>query len=120
MSKKVAGVIAFSVNSVNFDVVDSITYEVGGFRREPMPVLSGNRAQYKEIPIDGTIKANIRDTGSTGAADWMAYTDATVIARLGNGKTVTGTGMYVSDSIEVSGTDAVFSVTFIGAEVLES
>lgn len=120
MSSKLAGPVAFSVDGVNYDVVDSLTYSTGGWRREELLSLSGPKGEFREVPYHGRITANIRDHRDSSLADWQAMSNVTVIARLANGKTVSGSGLFVLDAIEINAADATFSVTFCGAEIIES
>lgn len=120
MPTKLAGAVAFSVDGVNYDVVDTISYQSGGWRREELLSLSGAKGEFREVPFHGRISVNIRDHRGSSLADWQAMSDVTVIARLANGKTVSGSGLFVIDAVEINAADATFAVTFCGAEIIES
>jgi hypothetical protein len=117
-SSRRGGVFALNVDGTDYDVVDGVTYILSKFKRESMVGISGPQG-YKATPIVGQIKAKLRDSSGFLASLFADLTNSSVIGHAANGKTVSGTGMWTVETIEVDPIEGTFEVTFEGPSVKE-
>lgn len=117
-SQRRGGVFALNVNGQDYDIVDGVTYSVNKFKREGMVGISGPQG-FKETYVNGYIKAKIRDGQDVSVTAFTNMTNASVIGHAANGKTVSGTGMFITEVIEVDPIEGVFEVNFEGPSVIE-
>jgi len=113
-----AGVTAGLVNGVPYDITEA-RYSPSKFTRETQKGLNGVHG-YSELPNQGRIVITIRDAGGMTVSDFSDMTDVEVQLQLANGKTVGGTGMWVTEAVEVTVAEATMEVTFEGTQIKES
>jgi Phage tail tube protein len=117
-SQRRSGVFALNVDGTDYDVVDGVTYILSTVKRETNIGISGIQG-YKETFVSGQIKAKLRDSNGFLAALFTNLTASSVIGQAANGKTVSGTGMWTTEPVEVDPIEGTFEVTFEGAQVRE-
>jgi hypothetical protein len=108
-----AGVVYWTIDGENFDVVSDATYNPNVVKREELDGQSGYQG-YSEMPIAGRMAGTIRDAGTMTMANFMAKTNSAMQMRLANGKMVSGEQMVCLECTEVKTQEASFTVTFIG------
>lgn len=117
-SQRRAGALTASIDGTAYDIVDGVTYVLSTRKRETQIGISGPQG-YKETFTAGQIKMKIRDAASLSVKALTGLTSSTVSVNVANGKTVGGTGMWVTEAIEVDPIEGSFDVTFEGREVQE-
>lgn len=113
-----AGVFSLNVDGVDYDVMEGATYILSKFKRETRTGISGIQG-FKKTFVAGQIKAKLSDSNGFLASLFGNLENSTVIANAANGKTVGGTGMWVTEPIEVDPIEGTFEVTFEGPSVQE-
>jgi hypothetical protein len=111
-SQRRSGVFSLNIDGTDYDIMDGVTYVLSRVKREPRIGISGPQG-YKETFVNGQIKAKISDSQGYLATLFANLTSSTVIGHAANGKTVTGSAMYVSEVIEVDPIEGTFEVTFL-------
>lgn len=117
-SQRRGGIFTLNVDGNDYDVVDGVTYVLSKVKRETMSGISGVQG-YKESPVPGQIKAKLRDNDSFLAATFAGLTSSAVIGQCANGKTVSGSGMWTTETTEVDPIEGTFEVIFEGPTVRE-
>ena len=87
--------------------------------RETLKSLSNNAPGYKELPQPCFIEFTTRDLETIPLSTWQNMTNSTVVAVLANGKTLTGTGMWVVETVSVNSVEATMKIRFEGPTVVE-
>jgi len=113
-----AGVTAGFINGAPYDITEA-RYSPSNWVRETLKGLNGVHG-FSELPQQGRIVMTVRDAGGMTVRDFSSMTDTEVHLQLANGKTVGGSGMWVTEAIEVNVAEATFEVTFEGANVTEA
>jgi hypothetical protein len=111
-SRRLAGIVSFTVDGESWDVVDGLEYQPDGASRETLKGQSRVEG-FSEMPNQGMISATLRDRGDEAVRNLGAKTHATVIAISANGKTVSGFGMWrVGEPPSVKTKDGTFEIKF--------
>ena len=111
-SKRLGGVVSFTVDGESWDVVGDCEYQPDGGTRETAKGQSRVEG-YTENPNQGMISATLRDRGDAAVQDLGAKDNATVIVVAANGKTVSGYGMWrVGEPPAVKTSDGTFPIKF--------
>ena len=117
-AKRLAGVLALEIDGTAYTVVGEVTYVLSQMSRETLIGVNGVHG-YKEMPVAGSIKARLRDSGSFSAAMFGGLTSSTVTVKAANGKTISGVGMWNNAVVEVDPIEGTFEVEFQGNAVKE-
>ena len=112
-TRRLAGVTYITVSGVQYPIADDCTWQPGNLKRETMTGLSGT-VGYNETFVPAMIKVKIYDSPDMAVSDWFNFTDELVVVTAANGKFVTGSGMWVTEALSVSGKEGSFEVTFEG------
>jgi len=113
-----AGLIQFQVNGEMYDAKGEYSYELSGVKRETIVGADGVHG-YKETPKAGYIEGSITDRGSLDVAAMVALTDATVILKLSNGKSIVGSNSWFAGDGKASTSESQIDVRFEGKNVQE-
>lgn len=113
-----SGVFSLNVDGTDYDVMEGVTYVLSKFKRETRTGISGIQG-FKKTYVPGQIKAKLSDSSGFLASRFASLESSTVIGNAANGKTVGGTGMWVTEPIEVDPIEGTFEVTFEGNSVQE-
>lgn len=117
MSELIAGTCYFSVDGQRFPLVGDFAYRNSGVTREAKNGADGYHG-HKEKPINGMIRARVRNAGSVSIDVLNNLVNATVVAELANGKTVIGRNMFRSgEPVTADAEEGEFEVTFEGPDV---
>ncbi|KUR80758.1 phage tail tube protein [Novosphingobium sp. FSW06-99] len=115
-----AGALSLTVDGVPVAVAGQCEYLVNSSDRETLKGQDGVHG-YKEMPKEGWIKYNGRDSGAVSMAALNATSNATVVATLANGKVIIATGAWRDgDPAEVNTEDGTFSIKFASGSVTEN
>jgi hypothetical protein len=117
-SHRLAGVIAMTIDGNAFDVVSDAVWRPSIPKRETMKGQSRVEG-YSEMPQEGMMGATIRDNGGVAVQALGNLTNSTVLFTLASGKSVLGSGMWVTALDEVKTSDATYSIRFEGPDVSE-
>jgi hypothetical protein len=118
-SSRLAGTAYLTVDGVNYMLVGQLKYSPSKVSRESLVGQDGPHG-FKEMPRVGSISMTLRDSGTLKVGDFNTnMVDVTVVARLANGKAVSGAHMWCVDAQEVDTNDGTFEVKFEGREVVE-
>lgn len=115
---RLAGTASITVNGRTILLVGELTYRVARVARTTLVGMDRVHG-YSEMPVAGYIAGTFRDVQDLTLADFNDMIDATVVAKLANGKTIVGTNMWSTDSQEVKAAEATFDVRFEGESVEE-
>ncbi|MGB0683406.1 MAG: phage tail tube protein [Magnetovibrionaceae bacterium] len=114
MSKnRVAGEISFKVDGTREYAKGSFTYNLGGFKRDPV-VGSDEVHGFKETPKVPFIEGEITDRGDLDLKTFQHLTDVTVTLELVNGKTIILRDAWYAHDGDVTTEEAVVPVRFEG------
>ena len=113
-NRRLAGITSFTVNGSAFAVTE-FAWDSGSIERETMTSLSGVDG-YRTIPVAPYISGKFRDAQSVNVTAFTQLSNATVVVRLANGKTITGHNLWYTGRPGVAGADATFDFRFEGAE----
>src|SRR5882762_5677732 len=91
--RRLAGIVALSIDGVAYDVVSDCVYMPTMVKRETIKGQSRVEG-FSEMPQEGYIAATIRDNGSLSVAFLNSLTSSLLMVQPANGKTVIGTGMW--------------------------
>ncbi|MEA2755604.1 MAG: hypothetical protein QOJ54_1893 [Aliidongia sp.] len=107
------GIGTIEIHGQPYDLAADLKYFVNHVKRE---TLEGQDAVhgYSEKPVAPSISASLRDANSMTVAAFNAMTSVTVTAILANGKSVSGDGLWCTESEEVDTAEGKFSVKFEG------
>jgi hypothetical protein len=108
-SNRLAGTAYLTVDGQSYMVEAESSYKVSSVKRETLKGQSGVHG-YKESPEEGMISATLRDAQGLSVASINAMTNANVMLKLANGKTIIGSGMWTVDVQEVKTSEATFEV----------
>ena len=115
--QRLAGVTQVLIDGVAFPVTEA-SWSPSTVTRETLRGLDSVHG-YSEVPMYGEIKVTLRDQGSYGVASFNAKSSSDVQLQLANGKSIGGSGMWVTEAITVSAAEATYEVTFQGRSVSE-
>lgn len=118
-SRRLAGVVALTINGDAWDVAGDLEYSPSTVVRETMKGQSRVEG-YSEMPQQGFISMNLRDRADAAVFDLNQATDVTIVAQLANGKTVYGSGMWQVGEIGVRTQEATFTIRFESDSVTET
>lgn len=117
MADAIAGTAYFSADGKRYPLVGEFTYRNSGVTREAKNGADGFHG-FKAKPLNGMIKAKLRNTGSVPLNELNDMVDATIVAELANGKTVIGRNMFRSgEPVTADAEEAEFEITFEGPDV---
>lgn len=108
-----AGVAYLTIDGTAYDVAGDLAYDPTLFNREGLIGQSGPQG-FKEMHKFGVISCKIRDAGNMTVGEFNNLTDSTIVCRLANGKTVSGSNMFQTGEIKVDSAEGTFDVTFNG------
>lgn len=117
-SRRLAGIVSFTIDSDTWDVVGDAEYGTSNIARETMKGQSRVEG-FSEMPTQGYISAKLRDRSDETVFSLNAKTNATIIVQGANGKTVYGAGMWQTGEISVNTQEASFSIRFESDNVQE-
>ena len=117
-TRRLAGVTYATISGSQFPIADDCTWQPGNLKRESMTGLSGT-VGYNETFVPAKIMIKIYDTPDFSVSDFFNFTDELVVITAANGKSITGSGMWVTEALSVSGKEGSFEVTFEGVQVLD-
>ena len=117
-SNLIAGTAQVTVDGTTYQLEGGLKYSPSTVKREAMMGMDGFHG-WKETPVPGSITMSIRDAGDLTVGAFNAMRNATIVASLANGKTVTGRNMGATDAQEVDAEEAKFEVKFEGPQVSE-
>jgi hypothetical protein len=87
MANRVSGLIEVKVDGRAYSAKGNWTYNLGAVKREA--VIGADAVHgFKEAPQVAFIEGEITDNAAISLSDLTNITDATVMLRLGNGKTI--------------------------------
>src|SRR5580698_8595803 len=110
-SRRIAGVIALTIDGDTWDVVGDAEYCTANTERST--VKGQSRVEgYSEMPKEVYFSANLRDRSDATVLSLNGKTNATIIAMLANGKTFYGAGMWQTGEIAVRTQEGSFNIKF--------
>lgn len=119
ISRRLAGVVSFTIDGDAWDVVGPLEYSPSYVTRET--VKGQSRVEgYSEMPMQGYVSVKLRDRGDETVQSLNGITNSTIVALLANGKTVYGAGMWQVGEIGVDTQEGTFTVKFESDTVTES
>lgn len=124
-SSLLAGTAYLTVDARTYMVAGKAAYGVSGTEREAVmgwPAFGAPQqayAGYSEKPVPGKITLQLRDSADFHISDVQGMTDVSVHLELANGKTVSGSSMFVANALEVDTENGVFEIQFVGPRVEE-
>ncbi len=117
-SRRLSGVVSFTVNGAPWDSVDNIQYRPSMTERST--VKGQSRVEgYSEMPMEGFIKGALRDRGDATVQSLNDLTGASVVVIAANGKAVIGGGMWQVGEITVGTKEGTFDIQFDSDYVVE-
>src|SRR3954464_3669599 len=116
---KLAGIASLNIDGINYLVAGDLKYQVSGRKRETLEGQDSVHG-YSEKPRAGKISMSLRDWGGLSMADVQGMTDVTIVAELGNGKTLVGRNMWNVEDQEVDTMEAKADIVFEGKSVVEA
>lgn len=116
-TRRISGSAYATVDGLSLPVAGNPKYRAASVTRETVPGMDGIHG-YSEKPQAGMIGFQCRDVLGVGIATFQDMTNVTVELRLNNGKTVTGTGMWLVSAVEVNSADGTFDLAFEGDNVV--
>lgn len=117
-SRRLAGVTSMAIDGTSYDLVGDVTWSPSDRKRTTLTGLDRVHG-YQEIIVPGFIAAKLRDNGARAALTFQNMTSVTVQLLLANGKTITGSGMWNVEAVEVEAMEATFAVRFEGPAIGE-
>lgn len=116
--ERLAGITGFTIDGVSYMVVADVNWSPGRWRRETLVGLDSVHG-FSEVPLQGFISAQLRDSNQIVVGDFTEMRCVEVQIQLANGKVVGGANMWNVEAIEVNAADATFRVRFDGVDVRE-
>jgi hypothetical protein len=116
---RLAGTASLTVDGQNYLLVGDFEYNPSTVTRESLVGMDDVHG-FSEKKRVGSISGTLRDTGGLTVADLNAMDNVTVVAQLGNGKTIIGRNMWTVEDQTVKSTDATVEVKFEGPAVTET
>lgn len=118
-TNRLAGIAYVSVDGQSYMLSGDLTYSVSSVTRET--VIGQDRVHgYSEKPHAGFISGTFRDAAGLTVANFNAMTNVTVVAELGNGKTVVLRNGWTVDAQEVKTAEGTFDVKWESPSVEEA
>lgn len=116
----IAGTAFLSVDGQRYALVGEFEYMPSNPKREAKMGMDGFHGT-KESPMQGRIKAKIRDGGALSVQALGQMVDVTVVAELINGKTVIGRNMFVAgdEPPSANAEEGEISIVWEGPDVTE-
>lgn len=116
---RIAGTCFVSADGVRLSLVGEFTYRPSGVMRETKMGADGFHG-HKEKPIQGQIKAKLRDTSALSVSALNRMVDISVVAELANGKTIIGRNMaQVGEPPMADAEESEIEITWEGPDVRE-
>lgn len=120
MSDMIAGTCYFSADGKRYALVGEFAWRNSGKIREAKNGSDGYHG-HKEKPINGMIRARLRDSAAVPLNVLNDLVNATIQAELANGKTVIGRNMFRSgEPVTTDAEEAEFEITFEGPDVRDA
>lgn len=116
--RRLAGVTSIEIDGAAYNLASGAKWSPSDRSRETLTGMDRVHG-YKEMVIAGFIEGTIRDSGAISARTFQEMTAVSVVMRLANGKSVTGSNMWNVKAVEVDSAEGVFEVRFEGADVSE-
>ena len=113
-NRRLAGITAFTVNGSAFNVTE-FAWDTASVENETMSSLSGVDG-FSQKPVAPYISGKFRDAQSVNVTAFTNLSNATVIVKLANGKTISGSNMWYIGRPGTSGADATFDFRFEGVQ----
>lgn len=113
-NRRLAGITSFTVNGSAFNVTE-FAWDPASVENETMTSLSGVDG-FKSNPVAPYISGKFRDAQSVSVTGFTNLSNATVIVKLANGKTISGSNMWYIGRPNTSGADATFDFRFEGVQ----
>ena len=118
-SRRLAGVVKFSINGTPWDVVGDLAWSISPVKRETLKGQSGVEG-YSEMPMEQFISATLRDRGDVALETLITARNSEIQIQQANGKTISGYGMWCTELGEVRTQEASFAIRFEGDSVTET
>ncbi|HTB47013.1 MAG TPA: phage tail tube protein [Acetobacteraceae bacterium] len=112
VNRRLAGITAFTVNGSAFPVTEFI-WDPATQENATMVSLSGVDG-YSQRPVAPFVSGKFRDGASVSVTAFTNLSNATVVIKLANGKTIQGSALWYVGRPGVSGADATFDFRFEG------
>lgn len=113
-NRRISGITQFTVNGSALNVTE-FAWDPASVERETVSSLSGVDG-YSEKPVAPYISGKFRDAASVNVTALTNANNATVIVKLANGKTISGSNMWYIGRPGVSGADATLDFRFEGVQ----
>ena len=118
-TKRLAGVTTLTIDGTAYNVAEC-AYRTGNVKRETISSLNSGAAGYKESLAPGMIKVTILDSAGFAMSLFNGLTNSTVVVGAANGKTISGTGMWTTEAVEVNAAEGRAEITFEGPPLTET
>ena len=118
LNQRLGGTNFASIDGVSFLLVEG-SWRVSTPTRESQLGQDGVHG-YIEKPATGQIKVTLRDYGTNKVVNIGNITNSNVVLSLGNGKTIVGSNMWLTEQPMVSLEDGKFEATFESGSVTEN
>jgi hypothetical protein len=119
MSNRLAGIANITINGTTVEVVGNFTWTSQNFRNEPLTSMSDPYPGYKQTLMPATLKFEGRDQSDTALSFYSNLTDATIVAVLANGKTLTMTNADLMEQPTVNESEATMELSFAAETITE-
>jgi hypothetical protein len=118
-SQRLAGVTSVNIDGTAYNITEC-TYRVGMVKRETIASLNSGAAGYKELLQGGHIKLTVLDSAGFAMGFFSGLTNSTVVINAANGKSISGSGLWVLEAVEVNAAEGRGEVTFEGPPLTET
>lgn len=115
----IAGVATLTVNGQSYFLRGNFKYSPSTVKRESLVGMDRQLHGFKETPVAPFMSGTLSDSDGLSVTALNAMVNATVVAILSNGKTITGRNMATVDVQEVDSVEGTVDVRWEGAEVIE-
>jgi Phage tail tube protein len=116
--ERLAGITGVTIDGSAYMVVSDVTWSPSKWKRETLVGLDSVHG-FSEVPMQGSIEATLRDSGSITVGDFNDMRCVEVQVQLANGKIVAGANMWNTSALEVRAAEGTFQVKFEGVDVSE-
>jgi hypothetical protein len=117
-TRRLGGVVGFTIDGNAYDVVDDLVWRPSTPKRETAK--GQTRVEgYTEMPNEGVIGGTLRDNAALSITNFSNLTNSVLVIQTASGKTIMGNGMWCVEFEEVKTKDGSFSFKFEGADVSE-
>jgi len=111
-NRRISGLTAFQVNGSAFQVIEFV-WDPASQENTTVTSLSGVDG-YDSKPVAPFISGKFRDNANVNVTAFTQLTNATVVVKLANGKSIVGHNLWYVGRPGVSGADAGFDFKFEG------